>query len=176
MQSNHLWLYGGPHQLLHQEFGDLIQGDQNHVEVSCKISQWTSKTSRKIAPAITRMGVHVECICHTQNSIIIQENCENVDDDSNDIELLPLLPRFPTCNDLDMDHGGFNNVEVLRLSTDTTYNGFDSSLVGFHYDGCDLSLSSIDSPFEGSGNNDSDSGEPLPSKKKKQRTSTSSGP
>ena len=71
LQYDHMWFYGPPHSLLQQVFGDLLQGDQNHVEVSCKISYWTSKTGGNIAPIIARSGVHVECNCHPQNSIII---------------------------------------------------------------------------------------------------------
>ena len=65
-----------------------MQGDQNHVEISCKITYWVSRNG-KYAPVIARMGVHVECICPPQNSVIIQHNSQNVDDDT---ELLaPLL-------------------------------------------------------------------------------------
>ena len=43
-----------------------MQGDQNHVEVSCKISHWTSEFG-KFALVIARMGAHVECTCPPQN-------------------------------------------------------------------------------------------------------------
>ena len=64
LRSDHLWCHGIPHSLLQQEFGDLIQGDRNHVEVSCEISHYTSKTNGIIPPFIARLGVHVECICY----------------------------------------------------------------------------------------------------------------
>ena len=91
LQYDHLWFYGAHHSLLQQVFGDLIEGDRNHVEISCKISCWTSKTGSKIAPFIASLGVHVECICGPQNSLIIHDNCENVDDGYDDTELPPLL-------------------------------------------------------------------------------------
>ena len=50
------------HSQLQREFGDLMQGDRNHVEISCKIDHWVSTTG-KYAPVIARIGVHVECIC-----------------------------------------------------------------------------------------------------------------
>ncbi|XP_030936167.1 disease resistance-like protein DSC1 [Quercus lobata] len=62
LKCDHLWFYGEPHGQLQRKFKDLMQGDQNHVEISCKISHWTSE-SGKFAPMIARMGVHVECIC-----------------------------------------------------------------------------------------------------------------
>jgi len=65
-----------------------MQGDRNLVGISCKINHWVSRNG-KYAPVIARMGVHVKCVCPPQNSIIIQHNSQNVDDD---IELLkPLL-------------------------------------------------------------------------------------
>ncbi|KAK7837484.1 hypothetical protein CFP56_021183 [Quercus suber] len=59
---DHLWFYSKPHSQLQRMFGDLMQGDQNHVEISSKISHWTCKFG-KFAPMIVRMGVHAECIC-----------------------------------------------------------------------------------------------------------------
>ena len=71
---------------------------RNHVEISCKISHWTSETG-KYAPVIARMGVHVDCICPPQNSVIIQHNPQNVDDDT---ELLaPLLSQNGSQTDSD---------------------------------------------------------------------------
>ncbi|KAF3944659.1 hypothetical protein CMV_028902 [Castanea mollissima] len=93
LKCDHLWFYGKPYGQLQQYFGDLMQGDRNHVEVSCKISHWTSRNG-KFAPVIARMGVHVECICPPQNSVIIQDNSQNVDDHSIDTEVAPLLPPF----------------------------------------------------------------------------------
>ena len=98
LRCDHLWFCGVPHGQLQQKFGDLMQGDQNKVEFSCKISHWTSKLG-KFAPVIARMGVHVECICPPQNSIIIHNNSENVDDNSNNIELAPLLDPVSTDSD-----------------------------------------------------------------------------
>ncbi|KAL4634400.1 hypothetical protein ACB092_04G196800 [Castanea dentata] len=72
LKCDHLWFYGVPHSQLQQKFGDLMQGDRNHVEISCKISHWTSEFGN-FAPVIARMGAHVECIC-PQNSIIIPNN------------------------------------------------------------------------------------------------------
>ena len=90
LKCDHLWFCGESHSQLQRDFGDLIQGDQNHVEISCKIAHWVSGNG-KYAPVIARMGVHVECICPPQNSVIIQHNSQNVDDN---IELLtPLLSQ-----------------------------------------------------------------------------------
>ena len=154
-QYDHLWFYGAPQSLLQQKFGDLIQSDRNHVEISSKISHWTSKTGGKIAPIIERLGVHVECICSPKSTVIIPENGENVDDDFDNTVLSPSLPLFPTSNDSNIHHGGLNNVEVLRLSTDTSNNGFDSSLIGIHNDGSDLCVSAVASSFPRIGYNDS---------------------
>ncbi len=107
--SDHLWCHGIPHSLLQQEFGDLIQGDWNHVEVSCEISHYTSKTNGISPPFIARLGVHVECICYPQNSIIINDNFENVDDD---IE--------------SSWHSGHTNIGGFDLGFDTTVSdGFE---------------------------------------------------
>ena len=101
LKCDHLWLYGVPHSQLQQKFGDLMQGDQNQVEFSCKISHWTSEFG-KFAPVIARMGAHVECICPPQNSIIIHNNSQNVDDNSDNsdnfdnTELAPLLHPVST--------------------------------------------------------------------------------
>ena len=86
LKCDHLWFYGVPQSQLQQKFGDLLQGEQNHVKVSCKISHWTSEFG-KFAPIIARMGAHVECTCSPQN----------VGDYS---ELAPLLPPFSTSNGL----------------------------------------------------------------------------
>ena len=67
-----------------------MQGDRNHVEISCKITYWVSRNG-KYAPVIARTGVHVECICPPQNSVIIQHNSQNVDDDTE--QLAPLLSQ-----------------------------------------------------------------------------------
>ena len=90
LKCDHLWFYGVPHSQLQQKFGHLMQGDQNHVEVLCKISHWTSEL-RNFAHVIASMGVHVECIIPPQNSIIIHNNSQNVDDNSDNTELAPLL-------------------------------------------------------------------------------------
>ena len=58
-----------------------MQGDRNHVKISCKISWWRCKNG-KFAPMIARMGEHAECICHPPNSVIIDDNSQNVDDNS----------------------------------------------------------------------------------------------
>ena len=57
----------------------MMQGDRNLVEVSCKISRWNS-INGKFAPVIARIGVHAECICHPPNSVIFDDNSQNVDD------------------------------------------------------------------------------------------------
>ena len=36
-----------------------MQGDWNHVEISCKIYHWSSRNG-KYVPVIARIGVHVE--------------------------------------------------------------------------------------------------------------------
>ena len=98
LKCDHLWFYGESHSQLQRDFGDLIQGDRNHVEISCKIAHWVSRNG-KYAPVIARMGVHVESICPPQNSVIIQHNSQNVDDD---IELLaPLLSQNGSHMDSD---------------------------------------------------------------------------
>ena len=71
-----------------------MQGDRNYVEISCKIYHWSSRNG-KYAPMIARMGVHVECKCPPQNSIIIQDNSQNVDDNT---ELRPILPPCSTSS------------------------------------------------------------------------------
>ena len=82
MQCDHLWFYGNSHSQLQRYFGKMMQGNRNLVEVSCKISWWSSRNG-KFAPVIARMGVHAECICHPPNSVIIDDNSQNVDDNSN---------------------------------------------------------------------------------------------
>ncbi|KAF3943807.1 hypothetical protein CMV_029664 [Castanea mollissima] len=81
LKCDHLWFCGVFHSQLQQYFGNMMQGDRNLVEVSCKISWWKSKNG-KFAPVIARMGVHAECICHPPNSVIIDDNSQNVDDNS----------------------------------------------------------------------------------------------
>ncbi|XP_050274289.1 disease resistance protein RUN1-like [Quercus robur] len=98
LKCDHLWFYGEPHSRLQRKFGDLMQGDRNHVEISCKIHHWASRNGN-YAPVIARMGVHVECVC-PQNSIIIQHNSQNV---ANDTELAPLLS--PNGSQTDSDAG-----------------------------------------------------------------------
>ena len=101
MHCDHQWFYGASHRLLQEEVGNLIQGDRNHVEISCKISCWTSETGREIAPTIASMGVHVKCICGIHNSDISHENHdEPVQQRGNRISkrilhqrLRPFLPR-----------------------------------------------------------------------------------
>ena len=100
LKCDHLWFHGEHHSRLQRDFGDLMQGDRNHVEISCKIDHWANRNG-KFASVIARMGVHVECICPPQNSIIIQHNSQNVDDDT---ELLaPLLS--PNGSHTDSDAG-----------------------------------------------------------------------
>ena len=94
LKCDHLWFYGEPHSRLQRNFGDLIQGGRNHVEISCKISHWTSG-NEKYAPVIARMGVHVGCICPPQNSVIIQHNSQNMDEDT---MFTPLLPPCSASN------------------------------------------------------------------------------
>ena len=90
LKCDHLLFYGETHNRLQGKFGDLMQGDRNHVEISCKITYWVSRNG-KYAPVIARTGVHVECICPPQNSVIIQHNSQNVDDDTE--QLAPLLSQ-----------------------------------------------------------------------------------
>ncbi|XP_050274384.1 disease resistance protein RUN1-like [Quercus robur] len=98
LKCDHLWFRGEPHGRLQRRFGDLMQGDRNHVEISCKIDHWVSENG-KCAPVIARMGVHVECVCPPQNSVIIQHNSQNVADDT---ELLaPLLSQNGSHTDSD---------------------------------------------------------------------------
>uniref|UniRef100_A0A7N2L437 TIR domain-containing protein n=1 Tax=Quercus lobata TaxID=97700 RepID=A0A7N2L437_QUELO len=104
LKCDNLWFYGEPHSRLQRRFGDLIQGDRNHVEISCKITHWTSENG-KYAPVIARMGVHVECVCPPQNSVVIQHNSQNVADDT---ELLaPLLS--PNGSHMDSDAGDLSS-------------------------------------------------------------------
>ena len=81
LNCDHLWFHSVFHSQLQQYFGNMMQGDRNLVEVSCKISIWQSRNG-KFAPMIARIGVHSECICHPSNSIIINDNSQNVDDNS----------------------------------------------------------------------------------------------
>uniref|UniRef100_A0A7N2MJ08 TIR domain-containing protein n=1 Tax=Quercus lobata TaxID=97700 RepID=A0A7N2MJ08_QUELO len=98
LKCDNLWFYGVPHSRLQREFGDLMQGDRNHVEISCKIAHWVCRNGN-YAPMIARMGVHVECVCPPQNSVIIQHNSQNVDDGT---ELLaPLLSQNGSHTDSD---------------------------------------------------------------------------
>ena len=98
LKCDHLWFYGEPQSQLQRSFVDLMQGDRNHVEISCKISHCRNG---KYALAITRIGVHVECICPPQNSFIIQHNSQNVDEDT---MFTPSLPPCSTSNVLtDLD-------------------------------------------------------------------------
>ncbi|KAF3955931.1 hypothetical protein CMV_018911 [Castanea mollissima] len=53
-----------PQSSLQKLFEDLNLGDRNLVQIFCK----TSHDAGKIAPVITRVGVHVECICSPQKS------------------------------------------------------------------------------------------------------------
>ena len=139
MKCDHLWFYGPPHSQLQKEFGELLQGDRNHVGISCKISRWTSELG-KFAPVIARMGVHVECICLSQNFVIINDNSQNVDDNSqnvdddsddsqnvddnsqnvddnsNDTELAPLLSPFSPSNSSYTNHGRLNRFRRRRIS------------------------------------------------------------
>ena len=85
-----------------------MQGDRNHVEISCKIYHWSSRNG-KYALLFARIGVHVECICPPQNSIIIQDNSQNVDDNT---EVTPLLPPCSTSSvsmDLDVEDPSTSN-------------------------------------------------------------------
>ena len=108
LKCDHLWFYGALHSKLQQYFGDMMQGDRNHVEVSCKISGWRSRNG-KFTPVIARIGVHAECICRPQNSIIIDDNSQNVDDSS-----LPSNYGFPTdvTNRFDLGLGFDSTVGV----------------------------------------------------------------
>ncbi|KAK7837490.1 putative wrky transcription factor 19, partial [Quercus suber] len=96
LRCDHMWFLGMPHSQLQRRFGDLMQGDQNHVEISCKISHWTSEFG-KFAPMVAGIEVHVECIFSPHNSVIIQDNSQNVDD-SEDTMLTPLLPPCSISN------------------------------------------------------------------------------
>ena len=109
IKCDHLWFWGVFHSQLQQYFRNMMQGDRNLVKVSCKISWWSSR-SGKFAPVIARMGVHAECICHPPNSVIIDDNSQNVDDntdysenvddnsDDNETVLAPLLSPFSTSS------------------------------------------------------------------------------
>ena len=81
MKCDHLFFHGYSHSKIQRFFRKMMQGDRNLVEVSCKISWWSSRKG-KFAPVIARMGVHAECICHPPNSVIIDDNSQNVDDNS----------------------------------------------------------------------------------------------
>lgn len=109
MKCDHLWFYDESYSQLQRDFGNMMHGDQNLIKVSCKISWWKSGHG-KFTPVIARMEVHAECICHPSNSVIIDDNSQNVDDDfdssenvddsSDDIdtELGPLLSLFSTSS------------------------------------------------------------------------------
>ena len=112
LKCDHLWFLGEPYSQLQRKFRDVMQSDRNHVKISCKISHWKSEFG-KFAPMIARMGVHVECICSHQNSIIIQDNSQNVND-SEDTMLTPLLPHCSTSNGSHMNHGCLSNLRRRR--------------------------------------------------------------
>ena len=116
LKCDHLWFYAVPPSQLQQKFGDLLQGDQNLVEISCKISHWTSEFE-KFAPVIARMGAHVKCICPPQNSIIIHNNSQNVDDNSDNIEFAPLLNPATTSDGSHMSHVSLNGRRRRRTPT-----------------------------------------------------------
>ena len=68
MNIDHLWFYYIPRSSLQQLFKDLNLGrlgSTNLVEVLCRISCWTSE-STKLPPIIRRCGVHVIQSCGTQ--------------------------------------------------------------------------------------------------------------
>ena len=121
LTCDHLWFYGVPHSQLQPKFGDLMQGDQNHIKVSCKISHWASEFGN-FAPVIARMGAHVECIRPSQNSIIIHNNSENVDENSENIELTPLLPPVSSSGGLHMNHVNLNRGRRRCKRTSTSSN------------------------------------------------------
>ena len=115
LKCDHLWFYGVPHSQLQQKFGDLMQGDRNHVEVSCKISHWTSEFGN-FAPVIARMGAHVECICPPQNSIIIHNNSQNADDKSATLTTLS-SHLYYLLSPLSMVHVSLSRFRRRRTST-----------------------------------------------------------
>ncbi|KAK7837482.1 disease resistance protein adr2 [Quercus suber] len=128
LKCDHMWFLGMPHSQLQRRFGDLMQGDRNHVEISCKISHWTSEFG-KFAPMVAGMGVHVECICSPQNSVIIQDNSQNVDD-SEDTMLTPLLPPCSTSDGLPMDAANESDFGLgFDLTVGHGFNLGSSSLV-----------------------------------------------
>ena len=89
-----------------------MQDDWNHVEISSKISHWTSRNGN-FSLMVARMGVHVECICSPQNSVIIQDNSQNVDD-SEITMLTPLLPSCSTSNGSHTNLGWLNGLGHWR--------------------------------------------------------------
>ena len=112
LKCDHMWFLDMPHSQLLRKFGGLIRGDRNHVEISCKISHWTSEFG-KFAPMVARMGVHAECICSPLNSVIIQDNSQNVDD-FEDTMLTPLLPPCSTSNGSHTNLGCLNELRRWR--------------------------------------------------------------
>ena len=112
LTCDHMWFFFMPHNQVLRKFGDLMQGDRNHIKISCKISHWTSEFG-KFAPIVARMGVHVECICSPQNSVIIQDNSQNVDD-FEDTMLTPLLPPYSTSNGSHTNLGCLNRLRCWR--------------------------------------------------------------
>ncbi|KAF3976325.1 hypothetical protein CMV_000476 [Castanea mollissima] len=121
LKCDHLWFYAVPHSQLQQKFGDLLQGDQNCVEISCKISHWTSEFG-KFAPVIAGMGAHVKCICPPQNSIIIDNYSQNVDDNSDNTEFAPLLLPATTSDGSHMNHVSLNGRRRRHRRTSTSSN------------------------------------------------------
>ena len=121
LKCDHMWFLGTPHSQLLRKFGDLMQGDRNHVEISCKISHWTSEFG-KFAPMVARMGVHAECICSPLNSVIIQDNSQNVDDNCDNTEFAPLLHPATTSDGSHMNHVSLNGRRRRRRRTSTSSN------------------------------------------------------
>ena len=109
LKCDHLWFYGVPHCQLQREFGDLIQGDWNHVEISCKIYHWSSRNG-KYVPVFARIGVHVE---NTRLCLPVFISVPNFHDPTSQSD--PVLKTVGTSTKKVL---GFNHVLQLFTSGD----------------------------------------------------------
>ncbi len=161
-----------PHRALQNKFNDSNPFEHNHINVICKIKEWSNTSyslePRNLTAIIKGLAVHVECICCPRKSGTLYSplpsarhggRSSSVPDNT---EPSTLQPFFPTSWHSYMDHEIFNNKRVLRLSRETTSNGFHSGVKGFHNDEYDMILSSNAYPIGSLGYDDLDSEECQP--------------
>ena len=119
---------------LQKLFEDLNLGDRNLVQIFCEISSYND--TGEIAPLITRVGVHVECIC-SQNSQKVSKKRNR-----------PLESRICTCLCLAQTHCQCPKELGSTYSTGPTsvHSGYsDSQIIASAMDGGGSSLISLSS-------------------------------